>query len=111
MEVVLLVDVGKALEGLEHNVADEVFGEEFLALLHELVDVHVEELEYKVEGILFEDHFVELHNVWVCQLHERLDLLLANALVPPLVLLLHSLYRHNFPCQVASATPTYHFAS
>ena len=34
MHIVLFVHVGEALERLVHDVADEVFGEEFFAVFH-----------------------------------------------------------------------------
>ena len=51
-----------------------------------------------MKGVLLEAYFVEPDDVWVGQLQQRLDLLLVDALVPPVILLLHLLDRHNFTC-------------
>jgi hypothetical protein len=48
-----------------------------------------------VQSVALKDDFVQLHDVRVRELDKRLDLFLADALVPLLVLLLHALDRHD----------------
>jgi hypothetical protein len=103
MEVVLLVHVGKSLQCLEHDVPDHKFWKQLFALLHQLIDVHVQELKNKVQRAAVQYHFIQLDDVWMTELHQRLNLLLVNALVPLGILLFHSFdgnnltYRHWIP--------------
>ena len=90
--------VGEALQGLEHDVANHLLGEELSSLTHQLINVQVKVFEHKVKGVLLEAYFVEPDDVGVGQLQQRLDLLLVDALVPPVILLLHLLDRHNLTC-------------
>ena len=96
MQVVVLVHVGEALEGLEHNVPDHLLGEQFSSLAHQLVHIQVEVLEDEVKRVLLKTNLVKADDVRVRQLQQRLDLLLVDALVPPIVLLLHLLNGHDF---------------
>ena len=94
----MLVHVGEALQGLEHDVANHLLGEELSSLTHQLINVQVKVFEHKMKGVLLEAHFVKPDDVRVGQLQQRLDLLLVDALVPPMVLLLHLFDRHDFTC-------------
>ena len=70
MKVILLVHVGQTLQGLVHDVADEVLREEFLALLHQLVHVHVQKFKNEVQGVPLKHHLVQLHDVGVRELDQ-----------------------------------------
>ena len=96
MQIVLLVHVSKALHRLEHDVANLVLWEKLSSLFHELVHVEIEILKDEVQCVLLQDYFIELNNVRMGQLHERLNFFLVDALVPPVILLLHFLDRHDF---------------
>ena len=96
VQIVVLVHVGQTLQGLKHDVPDHLLRKKLLSLAHELVDVEVEVLEDEVEGVLLQTDFVKADNIRVRQLQQRLDLLLVDALVPPVVLFLHLFYRHDF---------------
>ena len=96
MQVVLLVHIRKPLERLEHDVSDQLFWKELLPLTHELVHVQVEIFEHEVQHVFLEYDLIELNDIWVGKLHQRLNFLLINALIPSIVLLFHTLNRHNF---------------
>jgi hypothetical protein len=98
MEVVLLVHVRQTLKYLENDVSDHVFGEQFLPILHHLVHVLIEILKDEVKCVLLKDHLVQLDDVRMRQLDQRLNLLLVNAGSPLMVLLLHLLNCNNFTC-------------
>ena len=94
----MLVHVCETLQGLEHDVADHLLGKELSPLSHQLIHIQIKVFEHKVKGVLLEAYFVEPDDVGVGQLQQRLDLLLVDALVPPMVLLLHLFDRHDFTC-------------
>jgi hypothetical protein len=56
VEEAVLVDESKALEYLEHDVADDRLGEVSLALLHHLVEVALHEFEGEKQLVLLADH-------------------------------------------------------
>ena len=79
------------LEQLVAEVAHLRLLEEGVALLAELVEVLLEELEDEVEHVVLADHLLELDDVRVRQLAQRLHLAQLHALLPRIELLLHFL--------------------
>ena len=67
MQVVLLVHVGEALEGLEHDVANHLLREELSSLLHELVDVEVQVFKDEVKVAFLQNDLIQLNNIWMRQ--------------------------------------------
>lgn len=88
--------VGQALKRLKHEVSNLRFDKELLSLFVQLVDVQVEILKYKDEGVLFFDDFLQLDNVWVGKSNERFNLSQINTLLPIEMLLFHLLHGHHF---------------
>ena len=62
-----------------------------------------------MQSVLLQAHFVQADNVRVRKLEQRLDLLLIDALVPPMVLLLHFLDGHDFTCLTITQTVSRRF--
>ena len=65
VQIVVLVHVGQTLQGLEQDVADNLFGEEFAPFSHQLVDVQVQVLKHEVQSVLLEANLVQLHYIRV----------------------------------------------
>ena len=78
----VLVDVGQALQDLEHPVADLVLGQQPVAVLDHLVQVAFQVFEDKEELVVLPDHLLQLYDARVAQAAERLDLPQCHALVP-----------------------------
>ena len=66
------VHVVQALQDLEHKVPHLGLGQQLLPLLGHLIQVPVQKLKHKVQLVVLPDHLLQLHNVWVVQLFQRL---------------------------------------
>ena len=73
MEEAVFVHVGKAQHGLVHDRLDFLLGEGLFTVFHKLVDVLLHVLENEVEIVINANDFLELHNLAVIELAERLD--------------------------------------
>jgi hypothetical protein len=69
VEVILLVHVAQCLQGLEHYIPDHILREQLLTLFHQLVHIHIKKFKDEMQGIALEHHLVQLHDVWMGQLH------------------------------------------
>lgn len=63
VQVVVLMHVAEALEGLENYVPDQLLREEFAPLTHQLIYVQVQVLENELQCVLLETDLVEAHNI------------------------------------------------
>ena len=95
VKIILFVHVGQALECLKHDIADNMLREQLPTILHDLKYILIQVLKHKVQGLVFKDDFLQIYDVGVRQLYQRLHLLLVHAGRPLIVALLHLLDRHN----------------
>ena len=68
MQVVLLVHVSQALQGLKHYVAYQLLREKLTPFSHQLIHVQVQVLKYELQSVLLEADFIEAHNIRVGKL-------------------------------------------
>jgi len=97
VEEAVAVHVGKAAKYLEYDILYDVLREQVVALLHQLVQVLVHELEDHVKVVVLSDDFFEADNVRMADFLEGFDLAQTHALLPRVVLLLHLLDGDLFP--------------
>ena len=64
------------------------------APLGQLIQIAVHVLKDHVQAVVLTDDLFEVHDVWVSELLQRLDLVQGNAVVPRVVLALNALHRH-----------------
>eukprot|EP00967_Tisochrysis_lutea_P053031 scaffold65805_cov31-Tisochrysis_lutea.AAC.3 len=100
VEEAVLVHVGERLQHLIAHVAHLGLGKVLLAVLAELVEIHVKELEDEVEYVVLADDLLELDDVGVAHLAEALHLAQLHALLPRVKLLLHALDRDNLAARL-----------
>ena len=99
MEEAVLVHVGEAGASFKYDAFDDRFGHAIALILD--VFVHLEDvllgvLEYEVQLVVLAQRLLQLDDVLVVQLPERLDLAQVDALVPARVLALDALDGDDF---------------